>query len=112
MSCGCQNTSENSPTISIDKSKLLSGDTYSVALFGFASNPNAFEQGLNDLGLDMDGNPLENINYLSGLHDAGGDTEGVLQDGDGEQIRFNFMDLIKSLPIDSSSNNPIIIEFV
>ncbi len=111
MSCHKNNKSDGSILLSIDKAKLKQGDMNAVALFGFAANPHVFEERLEELGLEFSKNPLDDIYYLSIAHRKGADRDGSIKDGNGDAVRFNFMEFVKSIPIDNSSRNPIEIEW-
>ena len=109
----CQCTIKDNPVVvTIDKTKLMQGDPYAVSLFAFGINPNGVEEKLRMIGIEFESNPLDDLLLLSNLHIAGGDVEGVMEDVDGNVIKFDFIKLLKSVRVDTSYKNPIKIELV
>lgn len=111
MGCNCLDKSDKI-VVSIDREKLQKGDMYNVALLSFASNPKEFETKLNDLGIEFDENPYEDIKVLVRLNELGGDINGMLKNKNGKQIKFDFKEFIKEIQIDESNNNPIKVDFI
>lgn len=111
MSCSC-NKKDNPVNITIDKMKLMQGDTNAVSLFAFALNPVGFERALMNQGIEFGDNPLQDIQLLSNLHDSGGDVAGLMEGDDGKPIVFDYIKLIKTIPVDAQSSSHVKIEMV